>query len=184
MRALSSQAVPPLVVPGGGVLADAVRALCIGGGPSMETAHGMALLALDQGALWLAELAVGAHPGRVVRSEEDIGKAFAAGALPVLAPSGWLERENPLPASWEVTSDSIAAWVAGRVGARRLLLLKSFAYQAAVIGPREIAADVDPFFLRALPPHVECRFVDGSNLEEFPNALSHHSAAGSLLVRE
>ena len=32
---------------------------------------------------------------------------------------------DDLPASWQVTSDSIAAWVADRVGAERLVLLKA-----------------------------------------------------------
>jgi aspartokinase-like uncharacterized kinase len=31
---------------------------------------------------------------------------------------------DDLPASWDVTSDSIAAWVAGQVGAGRLVLVK------------------------------------------------------------
>ena len=31
---------------------------------------------------------------------------------------------DALPASWEVTSDSIAAWVAGEAGAGRLVLVK------------------------------------------------------------
>ena len=31
---------------------------------------------------------------------------------------------DALPASWGVTSDSIAAWVAGEVGAGRLVLVK------------------------------------------------------------
>ena len=31
---------------------------------------------------------------------------------------------DALPASWEVTSDSIAAWVADQVGAGRLVLVK------------------------------------------------------------
>ena len=35
------------------------------------------------------------------------------------------ERETILPQSWDVTSDSIAAYVARRAGARRLILLKS-----------------------------------------------------------
>ena len=31
---------------------------------------------------------------------------------------------DALPASWEVTSDSIAAWVAAQIGAERLVLVK------------------------------------------------------------
>jgi aspartokinase-like uncharacterized kinase len=42
----------------------------------------------------------------------------------VLAPYAWLRREDPVPHSWDVTSDSIAAWVAGAIGAERLVLVK------------------------------------------------------------
>jgi type VI secretion system protein ImpG len=44
--------------------------------------------------------------------------------LPIVAPYHWLRAVDPLPHSWDVTSDSIAAWVAGAVGAQRLLLVK------------------------------------------------------------
>ena len=65
--------------------------------------------------------------------------------LPVLAPSRWLRDADPLPHSWDVTSDSIAAWVAGEVGARRLVLVKP---------PGAGDQAVDPYFHRALPPEM------------------------------
>ena len=40
-------------------------------------------------------------------------RALSAGHVPVLAPSRWLREADPLPHAWTVTSDSIAAWVAG-----------------------------------------------------------------------
>ena len=53
-------------------------------------------------------------------------------------PASWLRRVDPLPHSWNVTSDSIAAWVAGAVGAKDLLLIKP---------PHATGADlVDPYF--------------------------------------
>ena len=42
----------------------------------------------------------------------------------VLLPSEPLRRADALPHSWSVTSDSIAAWLTGQVGARLLVLLK------------------------------------------------------------
>ena len=68
--------------------------------------------------------------------------ALDAGRVPVLAPSQWLREADPLPHSWDVTSDSIAAWVAGAVGARELVLVKP----AGAAG----ADTVDPYFSRVL----------------------------------
>lgn len=197
MKALAALDPAPLVVPGGGPLADAVRALDAGGGLSPATAHRMGVLALDQAALWLAELTGRAggisgtvsrraadSPARVVRFLEEIAGARSEGRLPVLAPARWLERDDPLPASWEVTSDSIAAWVTGRLKARRLFLLKSFRFARAEIAADELEDAVDAFFLRALPAGVECRFLDGRQPAEVVAALNDENAGGTLLLRE
>ena len=50
-------------------------------------------------------------------------RGAARGRVPVLLPAALL-ASDPLPASWEVTSDSIAAWVAGAAHAARLVLVK------------------------------------------------------------
>ena len=49
------------------------------------------------------------------------------GVVSVLLPAALLAERDPLPASWAVTSDSIAAWVAGAAGAGRLVLVKPVA---------------------------------------------------------
>ena len=49
---------------------------------------------------------------------------LAAGRVPVIAPYRWLREADPLPHSWDVTSDSIAAWLASALGAARLVLVK------------------------------------------------------------
>ncbi len=182
LQALAATRPQPLVVPGGGPLANAVRRVHVGGGLSEATAHRMALLALDQCAFWMAELAAAAGPVEVVRSPEEIARTVAAGALPVLAPADWLAREDALPASWDVTSDSIAAWVAGRIGARRLLLLKSFAFRASQVDAADLGDTADAFFPRALPPLVECRLVDGREPAQVLAALAGEPGAGTVLV--
>jgi len=137
-----------LVVPGGGPFADAVRTVDGQIRLSDDAAHWMAVLAMDQYAHLLAgRLAC----STLVTNAGEARGALDAGRVPVLAPSRWLRESDPLPHSWDVTSDSIAAWVAGAVGARRLVLVK----------PSGAAGDglVDPYFSRALPEGVACANV-------------------------
>ena len=151
-----------LVVPGGGPFADEVRRIDTETGLSDDAAHWMAVLALDQ----YAELLASRIPGsRVVRSAGEAAAAIEAGALPILAPSNWLRSADPLPHSWEVTSDSIAAWVAGRVGAERLILAK-----AARV---DVSALVDPHFAHALPERVEALIVEPSELADVLGVSRH-----------
>jgi 5-(aminomethyl)-3-furanmethanol phosphate kinase len=91
-----------VVVPGGAWFADAVRHADRRFGLSDAAAHRMAILAMEQFGLLLRDL-LGEQPQVVMPA-----------SLPLEA----------LPASWQVTSDSIAAWVAGEVGANRLVLVK------------------------------------------------------------
>jgi aspartokinase-like uncharacterized kinase len=151
-----------LVVPGGGPFADAVREVDQRLRLSNHAAHWMAILAMDQYAHLIASRLAG---GALVAKPREIGAALDAGHVPVLAPSRWLREADPLPHSWDVTSDSIAAWVAGEVGARRLVLVKPpgvrQSRQAAATGLSDTAqhaasdrAVVDAYFPRARPAHV------------------------------
>jgi aspartokinase-like uncharacterized kinase len=111
---------PLLVVPGGAAFADAVRDHDSRFDLRAETAHRMAILGMEQFGWLLCDLIPGAVPCT------DLGAGRAAGsrgATPVLLPAGLLAAD-PLPASWTVTSDSIAAWVAGAANAARMVLVK------------------------------------------------------------
>jgi aspartokinase-like uncharacterized kinase len=90
-----------LVVPGGAGFADAVRDADRRFGLRPATSHRMAILAMEQFGLLLSDL-----------MRPAVARADLAGAY------------DALPASWEVTSDSIAAWVAREAGAGRLVLVK------------------------------------------------------------
>jgi 5-(aminomethyl)-3-furanmethanol phosphate kinase len=111
---------PLLVVPGGAEFADAVREHDRRLGLRPQTAHRMALLAMDQFGWALSDLVPGA-----VRTTGVSG--VRAGVVSILLPAALLSQRDPLPASWAVTSDSIAAWVAGAAGAGRLVLVKPVA---------------------------------------------------------
>jgi aspartokinase-like uncharacterized kinase len=110
-----------LVVPGGGAFADAVRDHYRRYRLGETTAHHMALLAMDQYGCLLSDLI----PDSVLVTDLlSARRAAETGQTPILLPSALLVQADPLPHSWQVTSDSIAAWVAGLARARRLILLK------------------------------------------------------------
>ena len=106
---------PLLVVPGGAGFADAVRDADRRFGLRAETSDRMAILGMEQFGWLLSDLIPGAELSTRL-------EAVRAGRTVVLLPAGLPLDE--LPASWAVTSDSIAAWVAGEVGAGRLVLVK------------------------------------------------------------
>ncbi len=131
-----------VVVPGGGPFADAVRDAQPRIGFNDAAAHRMALLAMEQYGCALASL-----NSRFVLAESrtDIEGAVAAGNVPVWLPTRMVLVTNEIPWSWDVTSDSLAAWLAEVLGASRLLLVK---HDAARASADELAARgvVDPAF--------------------------------------
>jgi (4-(4-[2-(gamma-L-glutamylamino)ethyl]phenoxymethyl)furan-2-yl)methanamine synthase len=150
-----------LVVPGGGPFADAVRAIDARVHLSDATAHWMALLAMDQYAHLIAERL---PCSTLVTNVRDAERALNGGHVPVLAPSQWLREADPLPLSWDVTSDSIAAWIAGRVRARRVVLVKP-------AGASNAADVADAYFARALTAGVEAVSVAAWQLDALRASL-------------
>jgi aspartokinase-like uncharacterized kinase len=148
-----------LVIPGGGPFADSVRAVDRQHRLSDDAAHWMAILAMDQLAHLIASRLACA---RLVSTKEEV-LAAERGTVMVLAPSQWLRVADPLPHSWDVTSDSIAAWVAGALGVKRLVLIKP---------PHVSGADqLDVYFPRALPEHVTPLIVPVDRLDRLQAAL-------------
>lgn len=152
-----------LVVPGGGPFAETVRAVDRQFKLGDDPAHWMAVLGMDQ----YAHLIASRLPQSIIVEEPaGIGAATIPGRVAVLAPSRWLRQVDPLPHSWDVTSDSIAAWVAGAVGASYLVLVKP-------PGAGGHGA-VDRYFDQALPSHVHAVIVAADRIGELRSALRFH----------
>lgn len=109
------------LVPGGGPFAKLVREQERPLALSAEAAHAMAILAMEQFGHVILDAGGRLAPAR---SLADFETAFAAGDIPVWLPSTLALAAAEVPASWSVTSDLLAAWLAGRLGASRLLLVK------------------------------------------------------------
>jgi 5-(aminomethyl)-3-furanmethanol phosphate kinase len=138
-----SRAARFVAVPGGGPFADIVRAAQGIWRFSDEVAHTMAIGAMDQFGRMLCGIESGSVPCSTL---DEIEAAWSRRVLPVWLPGRAMDRERELARSWDVTSDTIAAWLADALGASGLVLVKSCDLPAGPCEPAGLAAAgiVDP----------------------------------------
>jgi dihydroneopterin aldolase len=122
-------------------------------------AHHMALLAMEQ-----LGRALASFDARWVLADSlaALRQAVHDSKVPIWSPTRMTLDAVDIPASWDVTSDSLAAWLAGQLGARRLVLMKQ------VDLPRD-PAGVDDLAARGI--------VD----KAFPGFLALSGAAASII---
>lgn len=111
-----------LIVPGGGIFADAVRDAQISSGIDDATAHRMAVMAMDQ----YGVLMTGLSPRLVTaKSELEIAERGWQHRGIVWLPSDMICADESIPMNWGITSDSLAAYLAAKLNAEHLILVKS-----------------------------------------------------------
>lgn len=111
-----------LIVPGGGVFADAVRVAQQRTGIDDAAAHRLAVLAMDQYGMLLTAM----NKQLVTASSElEIAERSWQHRCIVWLPSQMVLPDDRIPMRWSVTSDSLAAWIARKTGAEQLVLIKS-----------------------------------------------------------
>jgi 5-(aminomethyl)-3-furanmethanol phosphate kinase len=109
-----------MVLPGGGEFADTVRNLDNRFHLSSGVSHRMAILGMDQYGLMLSDLLPHCS---IINKLENAQRILDLGKLPVFLPSHLLLSEVPLENSWDVTSDSIAVYIAGQLHAGKVILV-------------------------------------------------------------
>lgn len=162
---LNESAAETLVVVGGGPWAEAVRDVDRRFALGEEASHVFAMQAMRLSARVLSRLlpelkwADGVGDWQTRRQQvADPSTAWIVDPMTFLMRDDARQR-TPLPPSWDVTSDSIAARLATIVQADELVLLKSgdppepFSIESAVA-----AGYVDPYFLHAASkiPSIRC----------------------------
>jgi aspartokinase-like uncharacterized kinase len=117
-----------VIVPGGGPFVDQVRQAQAGWGFDDLAAHNMAILGMGQSALLLRAL----RPTlQLAARDADIRRTLRAGRTALWMPLELLREHADELTSWDVTSDSLALWLAMRLNAERLVVIKSCAPPAA-----------------------------------------------------
>jgi 5-(aminomethyl)-3-furanmethanol phosphate kinase len=148
LAAIAAEAGSIAIVPGGGPFADAVRTAQASMGFDDPAAHAMAMMAMAQFGYALRSL----NPAlTLAASRSTILRALKDGKVPVWSPEP-MARAAALPETWDLTSDSLAAWLAGALGAGRLLLVKHGRFEGAAIDAHDLVARgvVDSLFPRYL----------------------------------
>jgi aspartokinase-like uncharacterized kinase len=170
-----------ILVAGGGPFADAVRLAQQQRPFADKAAHLMAILAMEQYALMLAALEPGLRPAA---SRAAIAAARREGATPIWLPNHMTAGAPDIPESWDVTSDSLAVWLARKLGLSRVLLVKSAALPAANTSAAALAEAgiVDPLLPSFLAGSaIECRCIEAAGAADFAAALAAGRLAGTLL---
>lgn len=170
-----------IIVPGGGPFADIVREHAQS--MSDDVAHWMAVLAMDLYGMYLAD----ETSARVIENFEDV-----TGGASIILPHKLLQKEDPLPHSWDVTSDSIAAYIAS-------VLQADFIKATDVDGiyldgelVEEIDAEqlsemdescVDAYLARFLiKEKMNCTIVNGDHPDRVISAIENKSTTGTIVI--
>ena len=147
-----------VIVPGGGPFADVVRQTQPVIGFDDRAAHRMALLAMEQFATAICSL----EPTFVLAtSRHAIEAAIRLDRTAVWLAARMALAAADLPASWDLTSDSLAAWLAHRLGARFLVLVKHAGpFLGECLEATKLAAQgvVDPLF----PKYLRASLAEGA----------------------
>jgi len=153
-----------VLVPGGGPWADAVRAAQEREGFDDRTAHRRALQAMEDYGRTLVEMNAGLV---AAENEAAIRRSLSLNRVPVWMPYEMVVADASIPENWDVTSDSLGAWLAGMLRASRLILVKSLPSIATQLAPEEMArlGWVDSAFPRYARAAFDVQVLGKSDLQ-------------------
>ena len=163
---------PLFIVPGGGIFADAVRKSRV----DDDSAHWMAIASMDQYGWFIASRGIKTTTLLQVPDQPVVFLPYCS-----------MRQHDPLRHSWDVTSDSIAAWVANLLGLDLLLLksvdgiLETDSVMEQVVIPVKTEV-VDPFFIPfVLEKKIKTIIINGSSLDRVENFLRGETVSGTRI---
>jgi 5-(aminomethyl)-3-furanmethanol phosphate kinase len=163
---------PLFIVPGGGIFADVVRKLQV----DDDSAHWMAIAAMDQYGWFIVSQGIMATTLLKVPDRQVVFLPYCS-----------MRQHDPLPHSWDVSSDSIAAWVADFLRLD-LVLLKSVdgivengSLIKQVKNPIKTEV-VDPFFIPfVLERKITATIINGSRFDRVDKFMRGQTVPGTKI---
>ena len=175
-----------VIVPGGSVFADAVRSAQQLSGIGDATAHQLALIAMDQFGLLLSAM----NPNLSTASSElELAERSWQHQGIIWLPSKMVLADDTIQKNWHITSDSLSAWLANKIGAKHLLLIKSAVLSGdnSPITFEKLADDnlVDAAFAEfAQAKSYDVRLFNKAEFKAFEQALQQKTMSQQgLLIR-
>jgi hypothetical protein len=167
---LNSSKRPLFIIPGGGHFADTVRQCHV----DEDTAHWMAIAAMEQYGWYISSFGIPATEILTICHKTT-----------VFLPYQCLRTNDVLSHTWNISSDTIAAWVAATLGLD-LLILKSVdgiyingSLQQQVTRPIDTDV-VDPFFIPfVLKSSIKTTIINGMDPKHVENFLKGASVSGT-----
>ena len=181
LRHIASMPADVLIVPGGGEFADVVRRIDRERGLTDDAAHWMAVLAMDEYAYYLSD-----KTGIGLSCSLSVKKGVY-----IALPYEILKENDELPHSWDVTSDTIAAWVALRLKCPLIKatdvdgILLNGELKKCVDASRII--DVETCVDKALPNfliehHMNALIVNGKHADRVKKAIMGEPVTGTAII--
>lgn len=159
-----------LILPGGGIFTEKVRDTAVEG----TAAHWMAIAGMEQYGWYLSTFGI----------ETTETPRFSTRPM-VFLPYQYLRNHDPLPHSWEVTSDTISAWLADHLDAELLVLKSIDQIRAGSIEVDRITEpmetnDLDPCFI---PFILNCalsgKIINGTRPDRISQFLQQKPVIGT-----
>lgn len=159
-----------IIVPGGGVFADVVRDVYQQMPMTESCAHALAVSAMNQ----FGTLLIDQIPALVpAHSELEIAERSWQHRGIVWMPSKMVMAEgDDIPHSWDVTSDSLALWLANKISAEHLILVKSAPPANASLQDMIVQGVIDPAFSQfSVDSQVKSWVVNKTDYTAFANGF-------------
>ncbi len=171
-----------VVVPGGGIFADAVRKVYDSHSISERAAHEMAVMAMNQYGRVLSDIS----------GIETVETLIDIRTPSVFLPYQFIINNDALKPSWNATSDTIACLLADEMGAERFIILTDVSgiiHNGKVV-KRIHAKDLVEFGKTCVDKELpnclikkerDCLVVDGRSLEKVKKAVEGEDV-GTLII--
>lgn len=173
------------IVPGGGIFANAVRASQARLGFDQDVGHELAVMAMEMYGHVLCRRDAKLRPAREI---QDIRAIIDDHKVPVWFASSMLAASDDRALrDWHVTSDSLAVWLAGRLRAHGVLLVKSARLPKRDRLPLvtlQQSGIIDMGMGKVLRPGMVLRCVEAGQSKQAVQDLKAHHPVGVEVTHE